>query len=89
MVQIAPMIAFCVRAAVKCLLLAAFLYVVCFVKLGRATTLEHLRRIAGTSEAREFGSEVAGAAQRVKTSALQTISGPGATASPSSTGLNH
>ena len=70
------MIAFFVRAAVKCLVLAGLVYVVVFVKVGRFTTFEHLRKIAGTHEAREFGSEVAGAVDRAKTSALHGVGNP-------------
>jgi hypothetical protein len=70
------MIAFLVRSAVKCLVLAGLVYVMVFVKVGRFTTFEHLRKIAGTTEAREFGTEVARAVDRAKTNALQSAGNP-------------
>lgn len=69
------MIAFLVRATVKTLLLAGVLYVVFFVKIEQSTTYEHVRRIAGTNEAQQFGSEVAGVVGRAKATALQTVGG--------------
>jgi hypothetical protein len=76
------MIAFCIRMTVKVLALAALTYCACFVKVGRFTPLEHAQRIAGTSEARELGGEVAGAVSRVKDKALQTVGNPVSSASP-------
>ncbi len=69
------MIAFLVRAAVKTVILAGLVYVVCFVKLGKLTTFEHARRIAGTHEAHEFESEVVGAVDRAKATALEHARG--------------
>jgi hypothetical protein len=72
------MLSFLVRASIKCLLLSALLYTVFFVRLGRFTTYEHAKRIAGTNEAHEFQAEVSQAAVAAKTSALQRIGNPAA-----------
>lgn len=74
------MIAFLVRATVKTLVLAGVLYAFFFVKIERSTAYEHVRKIAGTSEARELGSEVAGVVSRAKARALETVGGNPASA---------
>ena len=40
------------------------LYVVFYVPIGQRTLFQHLRRVAGTPEARELGREVSGAGHR-------------------------
>ena len=52
------MLRFLLKAAFSMLALAGFLYATFFVPLGRHTLYGHLKRIAGTDEARELGAEV-------------------------------
>ncbi len=48
-------------------------YVFFFVPVGRRTLYDYSRRIAGTSEAQEFGHEMRGAGTRVITKAQNEI----------------
>ena len=61
------MIGFLIRTSLKLLGLSVVLYVTFFVVIGELTLWEHLRRIAGSDEARDLTSELGNVVNRVKT----------------------
>lgn len=60
------MIGFLIRTSLKLLGLSVVLYVTFFVSIGELTLWEHLRRIAGSDEARDLTSELGNVMNRVK-----------------------
>ncbi len=60
------MIGFLIRTSLKLLGLSVVLYVTFFVSIGELTLWEHLRRIAGSDEARNLTSELGDVMNRVK-----------------------
>jgi hypothetical protein len=60
------MIGFLIRTSLKLLGLSVILYVTFFVAIGELTLWEHLRRIAGSDEARDLTSELGNVMNRVK-----------------------
>lgn len=54
-----------IRWALSLATTLALLYLFFFVPIGQRTLYEHVRRVAGTEEARELGRDVRGVSQRV------------------------
>lgn len=67
---------FLVRAGVRLVVLAALLYALFFVPLGKRTLYEHFTRIAATPEAKELGAEVETAVESAKQRARDRVVDP-------------
>ena len=70
------MLRFMVKAAFSMLAFAGFLYATFFVPLGQHTLYAHLKRIAGTEEARELGAGVSAVVDAARAEVAGTAGRP-------------